>query len=112
MHAKYESKMMHLKEEHHNEIQKYQISQVMNDFSKRYQFEDKISDQEMLMKQLNEQNSNKESQIAKLEEQLSRERSQQIEREKVLAEELKQVNHKNERMQLEVTDLEFKLTQV
>lgn len=73
--------MRTLKEQHHNEVQKYKISQVMNDFSKRYQFEDKISDQELLMKQLNDQNASKDAKIQELESQLQKERSSRNEKE-------------------------------
>lgn len=82
MHAKYEQKIRTLKEQHHNEVQKYKISQVMNDFSKRYQFEDKISDQELLMKQLNDQNASKDAKIQDLESQLQKERGSRTDKER------------------------------
>ena len=75
MHAKFEQKMKQLQEEHHNELQKYKISQVMNDFSKRYQFEDKMTDQQMVVKQMTEQNETHLKQIQTLEDQIAKERN-------------------------------------
>lgn len=56
MHAKQEEKMKNVQEDHQSQLHKYQISQVMSDYSRRYQFEDKITDQQMQLKQVNEQN--------------------------------------------------------
>lgn len=75
MHAKFEQKMKQLQEEHHNELQKYKISQVMNDYSKRYQFEDKMTDQQMVVKQMTEQNETHLKQIQALEDQIAKERN-------------------------------------
>lgn len=75
MHAKFEQKMKQLQEEHHNELQKYKISQVMNDFSKRYQFEDKMTDQQMVVKQMTEQNETHLKQIQTLEDQIAKARN-------------------------------------
>ena len=79
----------------------------MNDFSKRYQFEDKITDQEMALRQCQEDLQKKDKQLEKMHEQMQHERKITADKEKENSDKLKEKVQKNERFKVELNDLQL-----